>query len=1077
MNEELVEGFRLSPQQRRLWELQNGLGSKITGRTRGLILIEGQLDPVLLQTAWNHITERHEIFRTTLETLPGIRMPLQAVAENTPLLWQIRDCSMLDAAAQTSFLETGWREEEPETAYQDGVTLVQLTKDRHALAIDVSASFIDEASLHNLLRELTQIYRGHLPDQEPMQYIDVSEWLNELLQDEDAETGRAYWQKTDPASFAPYRLPVPPFSRYEHPPIIHRLKRRLPLPFTSQVETFLLSCWYLLLWRLTGEPILTLGVYNNGRKYDELLDVMGPLAKYLPLQCRFDPQQSFRKLAVQVENTIQEADEWQEYFAWSLITAADNEAPPSLPFGFACIPPAPPENIGNALSFSLKWQESEGDYFPLKLTCTPIDDALHLTWTYDAQHLDKAAVERLAEQYLAILQRTSQAPDEQVGRIDILGAAEREQIVNEWNKTQTSYPDLQCVHHLFEAQAAHTPDAPAIVGENLTLSYHALNRQAEMVAQKLRSLAIGPETRVGLYLDRSPRLLIGLLGILKAGGAYVPLDPTLPASRIAYMLSDAKVTAVLTEEQLLEHLPPSHAIPYLCLSDNWQPKEMEPASTVGQEATLSNLAYVMYTSGSTGQPKGVMISHHSLSNYLHWVNDTLFDEAVHRLPVLNKLSFDASLKQLLAPLIQGRPVWLLSDEVVSQPADLWSQIREQKNVGINCVTSFWEVLLDTIDDPTAAALSQSLTHLFVGGEALNKHIVDKTFTRLPRLQMWNLYGPTEATANACASRLAPGEPVTIGRPLANTQLYILDSNQQLLPIGVPGELYIGGVGLARGYNNQPGLTAERFVPNPFTEVPSNEISGGGRLYYTGDRARYLPDGRIQFLGRNDHQIKIRGYRVELGEIEVTLQDMPPVRQCVCTLYEAPTGEKQLLAYITEDKEANSTIDTQAVKAFLKTRLPPYMLPASIILLDTLPLMPNGKIDRQALPLPSQIAAREKSQTFVAPRTPIEAALVIIWARVLGHPQIGVTHNFFELGGDSILSIRLISLLRQTFRLDLPIRALFEAPTVATFAQTILAYEQKPGQVQRVAQLLQQVETMPEEAVNEALLKRKKNNNP
>ncbi|MGH6832626.1 MAG: non-ribosomal peptide synthetase, partial [Methyloceanibacter sp.] len=487
------------------------------------------------------------------------------------------------------------------------------------------------------------------------------------------------------------------------------------------------------------------------------------------------------------------------------------------------------------------------------------------------------------------------------------------------------------------------------------LTYRELNQRANKLAHTLQSLGVGPEVLVAICVERSAEMIVGLLAILKAGGAYVPLDPAYPKERLAFMLEDAGSPVILTQQSLAGDLP-QHDASVVCLDRDWdeiaRQADQAPQSGVG----ANNLAYVIYTSGSTGKPKGVMIEHHSLVNYLCWVNESLIPKGLEGLPVVSGINFDASLKQLFAPLIRGSRVWALSDDVVTQPAALLEALGTKAAVGLICVPSLWVATLDAIDSGQAAAPAENFTSLFLGGEQLTKDLVQKSLAALPHLQIWNLYGPTETTANATAARIVPEGELTIGRPIANTEIYILDPSLNPVPVGAPGELYIGGIGLARGYLNRPDLTAEKFVPNPFSTQP------GARLYKSGDLARYLPDGNIEFLGRIDGQVKIRGFRIELGEIETVLSQQPAVREAVVLAREEVENpkseiqnpkslEKWLVAYVVPDRDRSPS--PSELRSSLKEKLPDYMIPSTFVFLDALPLTPNGKLDRRALPVPDQ----------------------------------------------------------------------------------------------------------------------------
>jgi amino acid adenylation domain-containing protein len=541
---------------------------------------------------------------------------------------------------------------------------------------------------------------------------------------------------------------------------------------------------------------------------------------------------------------------------------------------------------------------------------------------------------------------------------------------------------------------------------------------------------------VAICMEHCLEMVVGVLGILKSGGAYLPLDPAYPKDRLTFMLSDSRAPTVVTLYRWRANLP-DFAGRAVCLDSDWESIARESEENPASSATPRNLAYVMYTSGSTGLPKGVTCEHGSLVNYLSWVNAGPLGDPELSIPLTTKLTFDMCLKQLFPPLLRGGEVWILPEEVVADPAALLPALAARKKVALNCVPSLWRGILHAIKSGQAAPPGESLACLLFGGEPLSKELVVRSLSALPHLQIWNIYGPTEATANASAARITSGDEVTIGRPIANVQIHILNSCLHPVPIGVQGELYIGGAGVARGYLNRPELTAEKFIPNPFSGAP------GARLYKTGDLARYRPDGTIEFLGRADQQVKIRGFRIELGEIEAALGQHPAVREAVVLAREDEVedppsslgAEKRLVAYVVAEREQFPT--TTDLRNFLRDKLPEHMVPAVFVSLDALPLMPNGKTDRRALRAPDQ-SRPELDQAFLAPRSATEELLVDIWVELLGIERIGVHDNFFDLGGHSLLATQLVSRVREAFQVEIPVRRLFEAPTVAGLAESIEA---------------------------------------
>ncbi|MEW6737530.1 MAG: amino acid adenylation domain-containing protein, partial [Acidobacteriota bacterium] len=573
------------------------------------------------------------------------------------------------------------------------------------------------------------------------------------------------------------------------------------------------------------------------------------------------------------------------------------------------------------------------------------------------------------------------------------------------------------IHQLFEEQVQRTPDATAVVFESEQLTYQQLNARANQLAHYLRRQGVGPESLVGICLERSIEMVVALLGILKAGGAYLPLDPNYPKERLAFMLADANVLQLLTKEELRETVPVSTTIIYI--DRDWADISHEKTSSLSVEVTGDNLAYVIYTSGSIGKPKGVQVLHNGVVNFLISMNKQLGIGSQEKLLAVTTLSFDIAVLELFLPLITGGNVEIASREVVADGRLLMKQLAESQASMLQATPASWKMLID------AGWIGATDLKILCGGEALTEELMLKLIER--STTVFNMYGPTETTIWSMLKRIERSR-VTIGRAIANTQIYVLDEKLQPVPIGVVGELYIGGDGLARGYLNQPGLTAERFIPNSY----SKQL--GKRLYRTGDLARYLADGEIECLGRIDQQVKVRGYRIELGEIEAVLLNHTDVRDTVVVAREDLPDSKQLVAYLI--MEQNSSISISELRAYLKEKLPEYMLPSAFVMMECLPLTPNGKVNRRALPAPQLADTMIASEGYLAARSPIEEIVVEIWTSVLNIDPIGVNDNFFELGGHSLLATQLMSRVRDTLRIEIALRSLFEYPTVAGLAKKI-----------------------------------------
>ena len=645
-------------------------------------------------------------------------------------------------------------------------------------------------------------------------------------------------------------------------------------------------------------------------------------------------------------------------------------------------------------------------HFDLTLHLVQSEQGLLATAAYNTDLFDAVTISRMLTHFQTLLEAVVNDPDRHLSQLSLLTDAERRQVLMEWNDVGGNYVPALSINQLFEAQVERTPDAIAIVFEDLQLTYRELNARANQLAHCLRGCGVGPEVSVGVYLHRSPEVVISLLGILKAGGVYLPLDPAYPKQRIGFMLEDSGALILLTQQPLLQELP-EHRARVICLDSDSesisQHSEENPASSIDPE----NLAYVIYTSGSTGQPKGVLVSHGSIAEHCRDAEKYYELKPTDRVLQLASMSFDLSLEQILPTLIAGARLVVVGE--------LWRAEEFHKKAAacgltvVDLPTGYWQELVLEWAAGAETDLNTQYRLFLIGGDAMSVEALDLwQRTPLRSVRLINAYGPTEATITATAFETAsrPGEDsplhrVPIGRPLANREIYILDKHCNPVPIGVPGELHIGGRSLARGYLNRPDLTADKFIPNPFSNI------AGARMYKTGDLARHLPDGNIEYLGRTDHQVKIRGFRIELGEIEATLAQCPSVHQVLVSTHEDIRGEKRLVAYVITHQE--QTLAANDLRNFLKDKIPEYMVPSVFMMLDSFPMLPNGKVNRGALPKPDQTRP-EMGKTYLAPRDELESRLTALWEEVLNVRPIGVTDNFFELGGHSLMAVRLFALI-------------------------------------------------------------------
>ncbi len=651
-------------------------------------------------------------------------------------------------------------------------------------------------------------------------------------------------------------------------------------------------------------------------------------------------------------------------------------------------------------------------------------------------------IERLAAQYERVLRAVLDQPASRLADVDLLQARERQQLLEEWAQTEQMPIPRQCVHELFEAQVEQRPNAIALRSETAELSYRELNTKANQLAHYLIDRGVRPEKPVGICIERSTEMILALLAVLKAGAAYVPIDPDYPQQRIDFILDETRAQIVLTRQQLQSRLPQNLAV---CLDTDWphiaEHGTENPAAVVDNE----NAAYIIYTSGSTGRAKGVVVEHRQLVSYTLAVSQRLALEPGDAFAFLASFAADLSYTAIFPSLCTGDTLCVLSPSLGTDPVALSQYLQKNPIDHLKIVPSHLRTLLDLSPHKSAIVPRKRLV---LGGEATSWDLIAEVERLNPNCRITNHYGPTETTVGVLTYDVQrePSETrkagVPLGRPLANVEAYILDSQLQPVPIRTPGELYIGGESLARGYLGRPDLTAERFIPHPFSKTP------GARLYRTGDNARHLPDGNIEFLGRSDQQVKLRGFRIELGEIEAALGQHPAVAEAVVIAREAAPGDQRLFAYVVP-RDASQL---QELPGYLRERLPEYMIPSAFVPLDEIPRTASGKVDRQALPAVNT-SGRASAKDFIQPRTPIEKIVAGVFSQTLNVEQVGAEDNFFELGGHSLLAMQVISRLREMLRVEVPLRSLFEAPTVAQLSTQILARESTTGQTEKIARII------------------------
>jgi amino acid adenylation domain-containing protein len=1047
---EPIEGFLMSPQQARLWKLQGD--TKATPfRTQCTTAIIGRVDKTILKAALQDMVERHEILRTTFHYVPDLMAPIQVIKEKIEGFFEEIDLSHFDEAeaqSQIDELFLAWKQSACD--FQHGplfkVCLFSMSDSRHSLLLSLPSICADAGTAQVLMEELGRLYEGRVNklkfNDEPLQYVQFAELQNQLLKGEAGESGQDFWRGQNGSTIPPLKLPfqkkMSPSLSFQPESVLIRIEsdviNRIEVvadKYGTSTEVVLMACWQILLWRLSGQPVIVTGFATEGRKYEELAFMPGLFSRNLPIVSRFKEDLGFECVLNEVERGIVEAHEYQEGFNYDGWGGENYSKLQFFPFCFE-FDLLTEISVGE-IKFSVKELYSCADQFDLRLHCKQMQSSLVAKFDFNPEIFDSAYIKDIAAYYKAILLSAISDPSSRIDRLEALDARTRHELLVLFNKTQIDYSVNPLVYRIFEQQVARTPNSVAVESDERQITYADLNDRANRLAKLLRQMGVGPESLVGIFMEHSPELIVSILSVFKAGGAYLPLDPSYPKERIAFMLSDAGASLVLTQENLRSELP-ENDIQAICLDSAYNFVAGQQTGNLSSEALPDNLAYVIYTSGSTGQPKGTMITHRGLGNYINWCLGAYEVERGEGAPLHSSIAFDLSITSLLAPLVAGRKI-VLARKATGIEA-LYKALQTHEKFSFVKLTPAHARLLG---QQLLAEEKQGRTRfLILGGEALLEQDIAYWQTYSPDTIIVNEYGPTE-TVVGCSVYKTPAReiksnPIPIGRPIANTQLYILDRYLQPVPPGVTGELYIGGIGLARGYLHRPILTAEKFLPHPFSNEP------GARLYRTGDLARFLKDGNIEFLGRIDNQVKIRGLRVELGEIESVLTQHCDVREAVVVTVQDELGGHKLVAYLVanraDTKSAMPSIND--LRNFLEQKLPDYMIPSAYVMIEMLPLTANGKIDRNALPQPDQSFSLTGSM-YVAPRTVEEEILAGIFSSVLGIERIGIDDKYFALGGNSIQSIQIIGQARDR-GLSFTVDQLFKHQTIRRIVSDIRGVE-------------------------------------
>jgi amino acid adenylation domain-containing protein len=1041
-----TDNLPLSFSQQRLWFLDQWQPGNAVYNICRAHHLTGHMDVTALQQSIHRIVQRHEVLRTIFPA--GNGHPTQFILPDLTCRLSVIDLADLPGETrqkQSSRLIT----EEASSAFDLSqgpllrLTLVRLAEEEHLFIFTVHQIVCDGWSVHVFYRDFWALYEASCEKREAtlpvlkFQFADFAVWQHQSIQGELLSSQLSFWKDQLGDALSVLTLPTdrcPPKLRsfrgarhvLKYSELLTGALNELSQGESVTLFMTLMAAYQTLLYRYTEQEDVVLGFPIANRNSLEARDVMGFFVNTLVARTDLTGNPRFTELLARVQDVCVAAYSNQdlpfEKLVEELHPQRDGSRNPLFQVMFAFQSPDPTRLEGRHVEAEPLEVDGGTSKFDLMLSLTNRGKDLTGYFEYRTDLFDGSTIERMAGNFQTLLEGIVADSDKRLSDLPLLTGTERYQLLTEWNTTQFYYPEDQCIHQLFEAQADRTSEAIALTFEDKEISYGELNKRANQLAHYLIELGVGPGTLVGVCLERSLDLIVGLLGILKAGGAYVPLDPLFPKERLVFMLQDAQVSILLTENKLYESLSVlSSSARFVRLDRDCEEIARQPDDNRPTKVPSDNLAYAIYTSGSTGRPKAVQVSHRSVVNCLYSIRHTVGFTEDDTFFALTTISFDIAALELFLPLLSGARVALANRDEVLDGKQLANRLASSAATVMQATPSTWRILLD------ASWQGVEGLKILCGGEVLTRSLANELLDG--GASLWNLYGPTETTIWSTVAKVESGEdPVLIGRPIGNTQIYILDSYLQPVPVGVHGELYIGGDGVARGYLNQPELTTEKFIPDIFSDQTD------ARLYRTGDRARYRPDGNLEFLGRVDSQVKIRGHRIELGEIEFVLNQHPAVKESVVVCHESETcEEKELVAYIAPNRD--SVFSVNDLRIFACQKLPGYMIPPTFVILEALPLTPNGKIDRKSLPPPDGDRPL-LDQGFTEPRTEIEELVAQVWREVLKRDKIGVYDNFFDLGGHSLLATRVVARLRSAFQIDLALRKLFERPTVAGLAEHI-----------------------------------------
>jgi fengycin family lipopeptide synthetase B len=1060
------DAYPLSAGQRRMWFLDQFEKGPHYNQEVALRL-EGKIDVPVLEKVVQEILRRHEATRSTLTLEDG--QLVQRLVSVQPIKLPVIDLNAIpEPTRESEAIRLAVKEVRKPFDLSKGplwrFSLFSLAEDHYILLIVAHHISVDGWSWGILLKELAVLYSAFQagkpsPLLEPaIQYSDYAAWQTEWLKSEAASEQGTYWMHrlsgAHPLLELPTDRPRPSIQTF----CGARHSLNLPKPLSTKLKTLsahegvtlfmtLLAAFTTLIKRYTERDDIVIGTPTANRTLPELEELIGFFVNTLVLRNDLSGDPTFRELLQRVRHTTLSALENQDLPFEQLVDALHLERTQSYTPLFQILfvlqnsPRRPLEMAG--LSASHFEIDNGTSKFDLSVYVFDKPEGLSCVFEYNIGLFGESTVSRMAGHFRTLLESVATDPERRLSELPLLTEAERRQLLVDWNESKVDYPADACLHELFEAQAQRTPEAVALTCGGVSLTYRELSQRANQLAHTLREYGVGPDVIVGLYMERSLQLVIGLLGILKAGGAYLPIDLAYPKERVMYMLEDARAPVLLTHSKLAADLP-VHQARVVCLEDaELSDFRSQPTSHPSSDARCENLAYVIYTSGTTGQPKGVLITHRNVVRLFSATEQWYGFNEQDVWTLFHSCAFDFSVWEIWGALLYGGRLVVVPYMITRSPEEFYKLLAEERVTVLNQTPSAFRQLIQA--EESVGQKELALRYVVFGGEALEMQTLRPWFERhgdqKPRLV--NMYGITETTVHVTYRPLSKEDlnsTSVIGVPIPDLKIYILDTQRQPMPIGIPGEMYVSGAGLARGYLRRPELTAERFVPDNLTGRP------GSRLYRTGDLARFLPGRDIEYLGRIDQQVKIRGFRVELGEVEETLRQHLAVGEAVVTVRETTPGDKRLVAYFTgpdSREEGEATVGADGLRRHLARSLPQYMVPAAYVKLRAFPLTPNGKVDRKALPAPEGDAYAVRG--YVAPQGEVETALAGIWTELLRLERVGVHDNFFDLGGHSLLAVRLMARIEQVLGKRMNLIALFQAPTIREQA-AILSGQNYPGQL-------------------------------